>query len=197
MNMTKREVATAITRETLIETAEHLLQQKGYEKMSVSDITKASGVAKGTFYNYFDKKEDIIFELNKRHMKKLSGQLLELSKKNPDESIRYYLNDFLQTIVDSKVNMARQWIRFITASSNQEKWQYDNDLLKELINHLIDNNKLSKDTPTDNITSLLITEVYGIILSWCITPDTINPVQTINKFCDLQLDLLLKPYLIK
>ncbi|APX73202.1 TetR/AcrR family transcriptional regulator [Companilactobacillus allii] len=193
--MTKRELAAATTRENLLETAENLLQQKGYEKMSVSDITKASGVAKGTFYNYFDKKEDIIFELNKRHMHNLSGQLIELSQGKPDESIRYYLNNFLQTIVDSKVNMARQWVRFITASSNQEKWQYDKGLLKKLINHLIDNGKLKQNTPVDDLTSLLITEVYGIILSWCITPETIEPVQTINKFCDLQLDFLLKPYI--
>ena len=195
MKMTKRELATAATRENLIETAESLLQEKGYEKISVSDITRASGVAKGTFYNYFDKKEDIIFELNKRHLADLSDKIGELSKEDPVEGIRKYLSDFLQTIVDSTVNMARQWVRFVAASSNKEKWQYDNELLKRLIKELIDNGKLKPDLPLDKLTLLLTTEVYGIIFSWCISPSTVDPVKTINDFCDLQLELLLESYL--
>ncbi|MFD1417844.1 TetR/AcrR family transcriptional regulator [Companilactobacillus keshanensis] len=193
--MTKREIATAVTRENIIETAESLLQQKGYEKMSVSDITRASGVAKGTFYNYFNKKEDIIFELNKRHMSDLSDQITKFSQQDPAESIRNYLSNFLQTIVNSQVNMARQWVRFVTASQNQEKWQYDNELLKRLLQRLIDNGKLKLNTPIEELSLLLITEVYGIIFSWCISPETVQPVTNINSFCDMQLELLLKPYL--
>ncbi|WP_164509379.1 TetR/AcrR family transcriptional regulator [Companilactobacillus jidongensis] len=193
--MTKREIATAVTRENLIETAESLLQQKGYEKMSVSDITRASGVAKGTFYNYFNKKEDIIFELNKRHLTDLSDKITYLSQEDPVESIRNYLSEFLQTVVDSTVNMARQWVRFVAASSNQEKWQYDNELLKRLIQELIDNGKLKSNTPLDELSLLLTTEIYGVIFSWCISPENVEPVVTINKFCDMQLKLLLKPYL--
>ncbi len=195
MKMTKREIATAVTRENLIETAESLLQQKGYEKMSVSDITRASGVAKGTFYNYFNKKEDIIFELNKRHLTDLSDKITYLSQEDPVESIRNYLSEFLQTVVDSTVNMARQWVRFVAASSNQEKWQYDNELLKRLIQELIDNGKLKSNTPLDELSLLLTTEIYGVIFSWCISPENVEPVVTINKFCDMQLKLLLKPYL--
>ncbi|WP_164508364.1 TetR/AcrR family transcriptional regulator [Companilactobacillus kedongensis] len=195
--MTKRELDTAKTREILIESAENLLQQKGYEKMSVSDITKASGVAKGTFYNYFNKKEEIIFELNKRHMNGLSNKIKSLSVDDPSISIRRYLVDFLQIIVNSKVNLARQWVRFVAASSNTEKWQYDNELLQKLIKGLIKSERLKPNTPVNELSILLTTEVYGIIFSWCITPETIDPVKTINSFCDLQLNSLIEPYVNK
>ena len=44
----------------IIDTAVALFIQKGYEQVSVDDITKTVGVAKGTFYNYFQAKSDIL-----------------------------------------------------------------------------------------------------------------------------------------
>ena len=40
-----------------------LFQKNGYEKVTVNDIAKASGISKNTFYYYFDSKESIILDL--------------------------------------------------------------------------------------------------------------------------------------
>ena len=47
-------------RSELIACAQHLFYTKGYESTSVSDIVKEVGVAKGTFYYYFDSKLAIL-----------------------------------------------------------------------------------------------------------------------------------------
>lgn len=47
-------------RNELIAAAQQLFYTKGYESTSVSDIVKTVGVAKGTFYYYFDSKVDIL-----------------------------------------------------------------------------------------------------------------------------------------
>jgi AcrR family transcriptional regulator len=47
-------------RSELIAAAQQLFFTKGYETTSVSDIVKAVGVAKGTFYYYFDSKLAIL-----------------------------------------------------------------------------------------------------------------------------------------
>ena len=44
----------------LIMTAQQLFFTKGYERTSVNDIVKAVGVAKGTFYHYFDSKTAVL-----------------------------------------------------------------------------------------------------------------------------------------
>ena len=49
----KREDNAIATRKKLISTANQLIVQHGYENISVDTIVKASGIAKGTFYNYF------------------------------------------------------------------------------------------------------------------------------------------------
>lgn len=44
----------------LIDVAERLFLERGYENTSVSDIVKEVGVAQGTFYYYFASKHDIL-----------------------------------------------------------------------------------------------------------------------------------------
>ena len=47
----------------LLETARNLFFSKGYDKTSVNDIITTVGIAKGTFYHYFNTKEDLLDEL--------------------------------------------------------------------------------------------------------------------------------------
>ncbi len=39
-------------------------RERGFDRVSVEDITRDSGVAKGTFYHYFKCKEDVVAELS-------------------------------------------------------------------------------------------------------------------------------------
>jgi len=49
-----------ITREKLLTAAHQLFHDKGFENISVREITEAAGVSKGTFYLYFETKFDIL-----------------------------------------------------------------------------------------------------------------------------------------
>lgn len=50
-------------RQALIEAAKVEFARKGYHATTVDDITRAAGVAKGTFYLYFDEKRSIYYEV--------------------------------------------------------------------------------------------------------------------------------------
>ena len=47
-------------KDELIEAAERLFLEKGYDSTAVGDIVRAVGVAQGTFYYHFKSKEDIL-----------------------------------------------------------------------------------------------------------------------------------------
>jgi AcrR family transcriptional regulator len=47
-------------KDELIEAAERLFLEKGYDSTAVGDIARAVGVAQGTFYYHFKSKEDIL-----------------------------------------------------------------------------------------------------------------------------------------
>lgn len=50
-------------RSEILDTAQHFFYQKGYEQTSIQDIINAIGIAKGTFYHYFDSKLSLLDEL--------------------------------------------------------------------------------------------------------------------------------------
>jgi len=193
----KREDNAIATRQSLIEAADHLIVQKGYENISVDDIVKTSGIAKGTFYNYFERKEDLIFELSKEHFAKLNTQTILSEQDDPIIIIKKYLIDFMSVIFNSKIELARQWVRYISFSeTNSNKWQFDVQSFEQLLMKLIDADKLKVNTPVHQLAQLFLTEMYGVIFTWCISPKTVDPIATVKRFCDLQLSALLQPYLI-
>ena len=66
----------------LLNTAFKLFLDKGINNTSIDDITKKSGIAKGTFYLYFKDKYEVQDELIVRESKKLfDNALLKASNK--------------------------------------------------------------------------------------------------------------------
>ena len=50
-------------RKALLGAAEALIAAKGFERVTIDEIAEAADLAKGTFYNYFDDKNEIAAEL--------------------------------------------------------------------------------------------------------------------------------------
>ena len=65
--MKERETKGDRTRRYLYDCSVQLFREKGYDQVSVDEIVKKAGVAKGTFYIYFKKKSDIILEMLRQY----------------------------------------------------------------------------------------------------------------------------------
>jgi len=64
-----------VRRDELLDIAQRLIAEVGYEAMSVEAVTQAAQVAKGTFYHYFSSKEDMLAQLLGRMMDGLFAHL--------------------------------------------------------------------------------------------------------------------------
>lgn len=53
----------AQTRDELLDSARDVFWEKGYLQTRVADIVERAGVSHGTFYTYFDSKEDVLWAL--------------------------------------------------------------------------------------------------------------------------------------
>ncbi|MCK9442467.1 MAG: TetR/AcrR family transcriptional regulator [Methanothrix sp.] len=76
-------------RQELIDTAERLFMENGYEHTAISDIVKELNVAQGTLYYYFRSKEDILEAVVEKSIADLEGNVIQLiSDEEVDEAAR-------------------------------------------------------------------------------------------------------------
>jgi AcrR family transcriptional regulator len=74
------------TRSWIFEALMILMDEKPYDKITVSDITEKAGIARQTFYRNYDDKDDVVFEYIKNAINTdlLNIEISENSKKQND-----------------------------------------------------------------------------------------------------------------
>lgn len=102
-----------IIRNTLIEKGRELFSIYGLRKTSITQLTKAADIAQGTFYSFFDSKEELYFEileLEEFKMEKQFSKDILKSSHSAKEAIRNTIkfafellenNPFVRRIYDS------------------------------------------------------------------------------------------------
>ena len=200
--MTKRQENALKTRQKLIDTAEDLLKANGFNALCVEDITNAAGVAKGTFYVYFKHKEDIVSEICRGYFKEIETQINKMSGSDLIEKLSLYFDNFMKAVELYGINICREWVRASIDPNNapdntdMSKWQYDVDMLKNILNNAIKNKELKKDTPVELLTHLIISELYGMMTCWCMSDGVFEPKDWTRKFSEFQLKAMLDKYLV-
>ena len=95
--MTKRQEIAQETRHKIYTTACSLIEKNGFANVSVEDITHACGVAKGTFYVYFKRKEEIVFECCKEWFSDVDRKARE-HKGTIVEKLAFYFKGFMEGV---------------------------------------------------------------------------------------------------
>ncbi|OTY78871.1 TetR family transcriptional regulator [Bacillus thuringiensis serovar vazensis] len=91
-----RETRKKELKELIFLKAVQLFQERGYENVTVQDITTACGIAKGTFFNYFPKKENILLFLGDSQIELWNESLKTYENvEHPKERIKLVLGDLL------------------------------------------------------------------------------------------------------
>ncbi len=70
--------------QAILDTAERLLSEQGYEAMTISDISSGAGITRGALYFYFGSKQDVITALVARTV----DALQEKSRAAADDAAR-------------------------------------------------------------------------------------------------------------
>lgn len=65
-------------KQNVIEIAQKLFIEKGFQATSIQEILDTSGISKGTFYNYFSSKNELLIALFNTHYKKLVRNMNDL-----------------------------------------------------------------------------------------------------------------------
>ena len=64
-------------REALIEAGRNRFRKTGFKKTGVADVAKDTGIAVGSFYKYFDSKEELFYRIYVRENEQLKQRLFD------------------------------------------------------------------------------------------------------------------------
>jgi len=73
----RRERERQLRRETIIEAAQALFEQKGFERTTVEEIADEAELGKGTIYSYFNNKEEIYIAILEKKLDFLEEKMRE------------------------------------------------------------------------------------------------------------------------
>ena len=90
-------------REQLMEVGRELFPRYGLKKTSLEDLTRPSGIAKSSFYGFFDSKEELYMEILMEMRQEVKARILGASFE-ADEDAQGAIVRFLHAVVDELEN---------------------------------------------------------------------------------------------
>ncbi len=200
--MTNRQLAAAETRKKLLEAGKKLICKKGLSNTSIEEITDAAGVSKGTFYTYFNRKEDIVFELSRS----MFGEILDRAKAFEGGFIAklcYYMVNFSGYIEQGSVKLSQEWVKnvvnpdLVENEFDRGKLPYDLSSVHELMVFGVEEGMLKREVPARQLAEILVDLLYGEMLCWNMSGGMYSLRERTQNFCDGYLKVLLEKYMVE
>lgn len=200
-NEKKEQKAPVGIREKLLEVGAKLVAEKGFNKISVEEITKTAGVAKGSFYTYFKRKEDLIQEINRSATSTVMDEVISMQNVDIEDKLQLYVVRFINKVQENDIQICRQWLcnmlnpQDIVEAKDKEKLERDCKDFRNLLKEEISAGRLKKKTPVSLIANLLVCQIYGMLACWCMSNGEFIPKEWAKNFCEVQIRPILKQYL--
>ncbi|BBH24899.1 TetR family transcriptional regulator [Paenibacillus baekrokdamisoli] len=192
----KRELKKEQTRLRIKEAALSLFSEQGYETTTIEQIAKASGVAKGTFFNYFVSKDKLVCELQGVFV---MNEIMNLKDKPGPLIPRVQMVVFLLAKqLPLNKSMTRALFQAIFGSGpaldahNRMKSEMT-DVLVPLIKQGQESGELRKDMPAEMIAQLALQTYFGALIVWSME----DKEEPIMDQLALTFDLFFKGIVVK
>lgn len=163
-------VASSKNTDKIIKAALELFKEKGYADVSVSDISRAAGIPRSSFYSLFASKDDVIIymlEGLKGDYQTMLSQIV--SAKNDLERIWMIYDKYLQLTLDLGVDLASTLLE-LELRDRIGLFDFTQELFPWLVT-LVKNCQAAgmirnQNTP-ENIVTLGMRIAIGAAYSWC------------------------------
>lgn len=189
--MSRKEKAI-ITKNKVFETAVKLIKEKGYDNVTISEICKKAGVAKGTFYVHYKSKEDIVKESYYSDMsqfvleqyKNLILQDKNMGIKNKIE--KFLISELMFTNHVGYILTCRAYVTNLSecissVSKHFERRKFAEEL-KQLIIEGLNEEVFETNQTEEEIFLYLESFVRGLMASWCFSNGEFDIVKKGEKY---------------
>lgn len=196
----KRKIQAMETKKKLLESALSLFKEKGFEAVTIEEIARRAGTAKGSFYTYFSTKSDIIIEEFRafdayyrkysRNLKRCTsaGDKLTAFTRAQARYIRDKIGvDMLKVLYANQV---------ITEGSNRviiDENRFWFSLIRNIMEEGRERGEFRIDIAVDEMTRWFQRAVRGNFLDWCVSSgQEFDLVEEAVAFCETFIRQALK-----
>jgi len=177
----------AATRARIREAANELFLEQGFEATTVDAIVAAAGVSKGTFYLYFERKEDLLLEYGWKRLARLRELLPELL-------VHPSFAEALTVIMDTVVR-GKSWDRELTARAIDEMGTSAErleaapyKLLRPLLEIGQARGQVRIDIPAEALAQFVLRSLLGALRDWGLGHDDLSRDDALNYAVTLVID---------
>ena len=132
-----------VIKKTLLKTGREMFATLGLKKTGVAELTRAAGIAQGSFYNFYGSKEELFFALMEEEERLIQAKFSQLlSGELTKEKLKLLLveglavaesNTIIKQMMDPEIY--QKVVRKLPSEKIQQHIENDSDNLAPLISH--------------------------------------------------------------
>jgi len=201
-NINKRTLRAKQTKTKIYNTSVILINERGYEHVTVDDICKACGISKGAFYHHFHSKLDIISQVETMLNNTISNALNECDDLNIKEQMLVFSNSILSVVEKTGLEFTRQRTKYVVSGDYVKETGTDTFSVfsrrkfHDILQAAVDRCEMEKKTPVDTLTEMIMTLICGLIADWCIFDGEYSLVEKGWKLTRFTISKMIEPYVV-
>ena len=181
-SITKRQEQALETKERIYSAAIDLMDQEGFENITIADISKKAGVSVGAFYHYFTSKNDILAEIFHKADEFFSTQVVSgLKMGSTPEKIVEYFDYYAKFNLRSGVELTQQIfnpkIKFFIKKDRPML-----TILEDLIQEGQEKKEIKADDDPEELSRFLFVMARGIVFEWSIYDGSYDLEAQMHKY---------------
>jgi len=185
----RRQRRRAETRERIFRSALGLFAEHGFQATTVEDITEAADVGKGTFFNYFRNKEDVLSALAEVQLDKYAHaiQAAESGALTPRHALRDLWLRLPEEPGRSQALVRSLMVAFLTSPAVREKMTRSLEQGREMLARLFamaqERGEARRDRRPLELALAFQQKLLGTVLVW-----TLHPPAPLKPFLDASFE---------
>ncbi len=153
----------------IISNAIGLIKEKGYDKVSIVDICKASDITRTTFYYHFQGKEDLIEEYYQNLILNQQDMFSALFRLDNDlERYIAIVEKLISILMDEGPEFGKLVLRSILSDDRiLQTFFVKDEWCIPLLTNCQKNHLIRTDIPPEELDQLIINVTLGLCFQWC------------------------------
>jgi len=174
--MGRRQRRRAETRERIFRAALGLFAEHGFTATTVEEITEAADVGKGTFFNYFRNKEDVLSALAEVQLDKYAHAIraAESGALTPRQALRELWLRLPEEPGRSQPLVRSLMVVFLTSPPVREKMSHSLEHARKMLARLFasaqERGEARRDCPPRELALAFQQKLLGTVLVWTLDP---------------------------